>query len=308
MPDQRRAFQTLCLSRGPVISAAGNLYRRYGTGSKAATLGSDGKLEGLALGETGFCDTTDEMGVTKISIASAEGRSESAPDSHSLWIAARVPRTPERKAMDAVVKKFPEAPDAAGQLHAARPSRAEAEAAVTTLLRWIGEDPAREGLVDTPARVVKAYEELFGGYRQQPGDVLGRTFQDVSGYEDMVLVRDVDFHSHCEHHMVPIIGKAHVAYVPDGRVLGLSKIARLVDMYGRRLQTQESMTAQIAQTIVSLLKPKGVAVMIDAEHLCMSMRGIRSKGSSTVTTAFDGTFRDDPALKDRFMKLAGASA
>ena len=219
--------------------------------------------------------------------------------------------------MDAVVKKFPEAVPglgearfdaASGTVGEARPSRAEAEAAVTTLLRWIGEDPTREGLKETPARVVKAYEELFGGYRLEAGDVLGRTFEDVSGYEDMVLVRDIDFHSHCEHHMVPIIGKAHVAYVPEGRVLGLSKIARLVDIYGRRLQTQESMTAQIAQAIASLLKPKGVAVMIDAEHMCMSMRGIRSKGSSTVTTFFTGAFAEDAALKDRFLKLSGKTA
>ena len=180
--------------------------------------------------------------------------------------------------MDAVVKKFP---DIADERHNERPSRAEAEAAVETLLRWVGEDPTREGLRETPARVVKSYEELFGGYRQEAGDVLGRTFEEISGYDDMVLVRDVDFHSHCEHHMVPIIGKAHVAYVPDGRVLGLSKIARVVDIYGRRLQTQESMTAQIATAIVSMLRPKGIAVMIEAEHMCMSMRGIRSKGSLT---------------------------
>ena len=256
------------------------------------------------------------MNVTKITPAAGSSRDQSAPDSNSLWIAARVPRRPEPGNMDAVVKKFPEAVPGLGEARfdaptigdSDRPSRAEAEAAVTTLLRWIGEDPSREGLKETPARVVKAYEELFGGYQLEAGDVLGRTFEDVSGYEDMVLVRDIDFHSHCEHHMVPIIGKAHVAYVPDGRVLGLSKIARLVDIYGRRLQTQESMTAQIAQAIASLLKPKGVAVMIDAEHMCMSMRGIRSKGSSTVTTSFIGEFAEDTALKDRFLKLSGQAA
>jgi len=204
--------------------------------------------------------------------------------------------------MDAVVKKFP---DIADERHSERPSRAEAEAAVETLLRWVGEDPTREGLRETPARVVKSYEELFGGYRKEAGDVLGRTFEEISGYDDMVLVRDVDFHSHCEHHMVPIIGKAHVAYVPDGRVLGLSKIARVVDIYGRRLQTQESMTAQIATAIVSMLRPKGIAVMIEAEHMCMSMRGIRSKGSLTVTTSFQGVFADDGELKGRFFSLTG---
>ena len=253
----------------------------------------------------------------KITLASGGTRDQKAPDSHSLWIAAGVPRRPEANDMDAVVKKFPEAVPGMGEARFDarpqtrdddRPSRAEAEAAVTTLLRWIGEDPSREGLLETPARVVKAYEELFGGYRMEAGDVLGRTFGEVSGYDDMVLVRDIDFHSHCEHHMVPIIGKAHVAYLPDGRVLGLSKIARLIDIYGRRLQTQESMTAQIAQAIVSLLKPKGVAVMIDAEHMCMSMRGIRSKGSSTITTSFMGAFAEDAALKDRFLKLSGETS
>ena len=239
----------------------------------------------------------DGMSVTKISSAGRTSVAKRAPDQHSEWVAARIP-TGERDSADAVVKKFPDPHE-----QAPRPSRAEAEAAVATLLRWIGEDPGREGLRETPARVVKAYEELFGGYRLQAGDVLGRTFEDVSGYDDMVLVRDVDFHSHCEHHMVPIIGKAHVAYLPAGRVLGLSKIARLVDIYGRRLQTQESMTAQIATAIAGLLQPRGVAVMIEAEHLCMSMRGIRSKGSLTVTTSFQGAFADDRDLKDRFLSL-----
>ena len=203
--------------------------------------------------------------------------------------------------MEAVFKKSPE-PASTEQ---DRPSREEAEEAVRTLLRWMGENPQREGLLETPARVVKAYGELFGGYKMEAGDVLGRTFEEVSGYEDMVLVKDIDFHSHCEHHMVPIIGKAHVAYVPSGRVLGLSKIARLVDIYARRLQTQESMTAQIATAMESLLKPKGVAVMIDAAHLCMSMRGIRSKDATTITTAFHGQFRDDKDLAQRFMRLVG---
>ncbi|MCB8840140.1 GTP cyclohydrolase I FolE [Aurantimonas sp. VKM B-3413] len=204
--------------------------------------------------------------------------------------------------MDAVVKKFP---DLAEDRRTDRPSRAEAEAAVDTLLRWIGEDPSREGLRETPARVVKAYEELFGGYKLEAGDVLGRTFKDVSGYDDMVLVKDIDFHSHCEHHMVPIIGKAHVAYLPEDRVLGLSKIARLVDIYGRRLQTQESMTAQIAAALVGVLRPRGVAVLIAAEHMCMSMRGIRTKGSLTITSSFQGAFAEDSALKDRFLSLSG---
>ncbi|TFF27801.1 GTP cyclohydrolase I FolE [Jiella endophytica] len=202
--------------------------------------------------------------------------------------------------MEAVVKKFPEKPDEAG-----RPSRAEAEAAVETLLRWIGENPGREGLKETPKRVVKAYEELFAGYGHGPGEVLGRVFEEVAGYNDIVLVKDIAFHTHCEHHMVPVIGKAHVAYLPDGRVLGLSKIARLVDMFGRRLQTQEAMTAQIADALNDTLKPRGVAVILEAEHLCMSMRGIRSHGSSTFTGTYRGSFADDVAEQDRVLRLVG---
>ncbi|MBO0902338.1 GTP cyclohydrolase I FolE [Jiella sonneratiae] len=204
--------------------------------------------------------------------------------------------------MEAVVKKFPEKTDGAP---VARPSRAEAEAAVETLLRWIGEDPAREGLKETPKRVVKAYEELFAGYDEKPADVLGRTFEEVAGYNDVVLVRDIKFHTHCEHHMVPVIGRAHVAYLPDGRVLGLSKIARLVDLYARRLQTQEAMTAQVADALDRTLKPRGVAVILDAEHLCMSMRGIRSQGSSTFTATYRGSFADDAAQQDRILRLVG---
>ncbi|MCQ0990091.1 GTP cyclohydrolase I FolE [Jiella marina] len=204
--------------------------------------------------------------------------------------------------MEAVVKKFPDMPD---DRRGDRPSRAEAEAAVETLLRWIGEDPEREGLKETPKRVVKAYEELFGGYNYEPADVLGRTFEEVAGYDDLVLVKDISFHTHCEHHMVPVVGKAHVAYLPEGRVLGLSKIARLVDMFGRRLQTQEAMTAQVADALHDTLKPKGVAVIVEAEHMCMSMRGIRSKGSTTLTNAYRGVFAEDSALKDRVLRLVG---
>jgi GTP cyclohydrolase IA len=184
-----------------------------------------------------------------------------------------------------------------------RPDRKEAENAVKTLLRWIGEDVDREGLIDTPSRVVKAYEELFSGYNDEPERVLGRTFEEVGGYDDMVLVKDIIFHSHCEHHMVPIIGRAHVAYLPDGKVLGLSKIARTVEIFARRLQTQENMTAQIAQTIDDVLQPRGVAVMIEAEHMCMAMRGIRKQGSSTSTTCFTGAFRSDPNEQVNFMTL-----
>ncbi|WP_062203042.1 GTP cyclohydrolase I FolE [Aureimonas sp. AU12] len=203
--------------------------------------------------------------------------------------------------MDATVRKIVE--EASASSVTARPSREEAEAAVEVLLRWIGETPSREGLLDTPRRVVKAYEEIFGGYDQEPAEILTRTFEEVAGYDEMVLVRNIDFISHCEHHMVPIIGKAHVAYQPDGRVLGLSKIARVVDIYARRLQTQEAMTEQVAAVIDAALTPRGVAVMIEAEHMCMSMRGIRTKGSSTITTSFFGTFKDDRAEQARFLSM-----
>lgn len=184
-----------------------------------------------------------------------------------------------------------------------RPSSEEAEAAVRTLLQWIGEDVDREGLQDTPKRVAKAYAEMFAGYNEDPETILGRTFEEVGGYDDMVLVKDIVFHSHCEHHMVPIIGKAHVAYLPDGKVLGLSKIARTVEIFARRLQTQENMTAQIAHTIDEVLQPRGVAVMIEAEHMCMAMRGIRKQGSTTTTTCFTGQFRNDPNEQVNFMTL-----
>ena len=200
--------------------------------------------------------------------------------------------------MDAIVKNFPHSEEPSN-----RPTQKEAEDAVRVLLRWAGDDPTREGLLDTPARVAKAYRELFGGYEEHPEDVLGRTFEEVSGYDDIVLERDIPFFSHCEHHMVPIIGKAHVAYLPNGRVLGLSKIARTVDIFARRLQTQEAMTAQIAHAIDKSLHPRGVAIMIEAEHMCMAMRGIKKQGSSTLTTTFTGAFKADPAEQARFMTL-----
>ncbi|MCB1386169.1 MAG: GTP cyclohydrolase I FolE [Nitratireductor sp.] len=205
--------------------------------------------------------------------------------------------------MDAIIKDLKERTGRVVLPEKDRPSRQEAEEAVRTLLRWMGEDIGREGLVDTPARVAKAYGELFSGYSQDPAEVLGRTFEEVGGYDDMVLVKGIDFHSHCEHHMVPIIGKAHVAYLPDGKVLGLSKIARTVEIFARRLQTQENMTAQIAYAIDEALHPRGVAVMIEAEHMCMAMRGIRKQGSTTTTTCFTGAFRNDPAEQVSFMTL-----
>ncbi|MGV1753073.1 GTP cyclohydrolase I FolE [Agrobacterium sp. CG674] len=204
--------------------------------------------------------------------------------------------------MDAIVKNFPGTGTQSGAVDT-RPTQAEAEDAVRVLLRWAGDNPEREGLLDTPKRVAKSYRELFSGYQLDASDVLGTTFEEVGGYDDMILVRDIPFHSHCEHHMVPIIGKAHVAYLPSGRVLGLSKIARVVEIYGRRLQTQETMTAQISQALETSLKPRGVAVMIDAEHMCMSMRGVQKQGSTTLTTSFTGEFKSEPTNQARFMTM-----
>lgn len=204
--------------------------------------------------------------------------------------------------MDAVVKPF-EPRNAGDGAPRSRPSRAEAEAAVRTLIRWAGDDPEREGLLDTPKRVAKAYEELFSGYSLAASDVLNKVFEEVEGYDDLVLVRDIPFTSHCEHHMVPFTGVAHVAYFPEGGVVGLSKLARVVDLFARRLQTQETMTAQIVQAIEEALHPRGVAVLIEAEHMCMSMRGIQKAGASTTTCQFTGVFRNDPTEQVRFFTM-----
>ncbi|MDE2363542.1 MAG: GTP cyclohydrolase I FolE [Hyphomicrobiales bacterium] len=184
-----------------------------------------------------------------------------------------------------------------------RPTQEQAEAAVRVLLAYAGDDPSREGLVDTPRRVAKAYRELFAGYAEDPAEILDRVFEEVDGYDDMVLVRDISFSSHCEHHMVPFVGKAHIAYYPRDGVVGLSKLARLVDVYARRLQTQEAMTAQIVEALETHLRPRGVAIYVSAEHMCMSMRGVRKHGASTITTRFTGIFRDDPAEQVRFMSM-----
>lgn len=172
-----------------------------------------------------------------------------------------------------------------------------------TLLSYLGDDPTREGLKETPRRVVKAYDELFGGYGECVDSLLARTFSETGGYDDVVLLRDIPFHSHCEHHMVPFFGRAHIAYWPIGRVVGLSKLARVVDVFARRLQTQEHLTAQIATAVDELLKPRGVAVMLEAEHLCMAMRGVQKPGVTTLTTQFTGLFRDEPAEQARFFTM-----
>ena len=202
--------------------------------------------------------------------------------------------------MDAIVKTLASGAD---NRTAQKPSREEAEDAVRTLIEWIGDDPAREGLLDTPSRVVKAFEELYSGYGQDATDILSTTFKDVAGYKDMVLVRDIPFASHCEHHMVPFIGKAHIAYYPTDGVIGLSKLARLVDIYAKRLQTQETLTAQITKALEDELVTRGLAVMVEAEHMCMSMRGVQKQGTSTMTSRFTGIFEDDEVERQKFLLL-----
>ena len=184
-----------------------------------------------------------------------------------------------------------------------KPSQKEAQDAVKTLIAWAGDDPSREGLLETPKRVVNAYKEFFSGYDIDPDSVLGKTFSDVSGYDDMVLLKDMRLESHCEHHIVPIIGKAHIAYIPNKRVVGISKIARLLDVYSKRLQTQETLTAQIAKTIFHVLKPKGVAVLIDAKHQCMTTRGVKKNNSTTITKMMIGNFKEDINLENRFLNM-----
>lgn len=181
------------------------------------------------------------------------------------------------------------------------PSREEAEEAVRTLLRYIGEDPMRDGLIETPARFVRAFDEFFSGYDEDPAKILGKTFEDITGYDDMVLVKNIDFVAHCEHHIVPIIGKAHVAYWPGERIVGISKLARVVDIFAKRLVSQENMTREIAEAIDQTLSPKGVAVLIDANHQCMSTRGAQKIDSSTVTTKFTGIFLANLDARQRFL-------
>ena len=184
-----------------------------------------------------------------------------------------------------------------------KPTREEAEEAVRTLICWTGDNPDREGLIETPKRVVKAYEEFFEGYNMDPEEVLTKTFEEVQGYDDAVIVRNIRVESHCEHHIVPILGVAHVGYIPNNRVVGISKLARVIEIFGKRLQTQETMTAQIADTIQRVLQPKGVAVVVDASHQCMTTRGIHKTESSTITSRMLGAFRDNPETRSEFMNL-----
>lgn len=204
--------------------------------------------------------------------------------------------------------KLPKAAPAATETRASlRPSEQEAMEAVRTLIRWAGDDPSREGLLDTPQRVVDAYREFYAGYDENPEDILARTFDDVAGYDEIVLLKNMRFESHCEHHMVPIIGRAHIAYLPDRKVVGISKIARLLDVYAKRLQTQELMTAQIADTIARVLEPKAVCVIIDAKHECMTTRGVHKSETTTVTSQMRGIFKTDPAARAEVMRLVASS-
>jgi GTP cyclohydrolase I len=194
------------------------------------------------------------------------------------------------------------------KLPPSRPTREAAEKAVQTLLRWAGDDPAREGLVDTPARVAKAFEDWFSGYGQDPEEYLKRTFEEIEGYDDMVVLKDIRFESHCEHHLAPIIGRVHVGYLPSKRVVGISKLARVVEAFARRLQVQEKMNAQIANTIQKVLKPKGVAVVIDAAHQCMTTRGVHKTGVTMVTSTMLGAFRDNSDTRREFLNIIGNPA
>lgn len=187
-----------------------------------------------------------------------------------------------------------------------RPSLQEAEDAVRTLIRWAGDDITREGLLETPKRVVNAYREFFAGYEEDPEKILSKTFEEVEGYDEMVLLKNMRVESHCEHHMVPIIGRAHIAYIPNKRVVGISKLARLLDVYAKRLQTQETMTSQIADTIDRVLQPKGVAVMIDAAHQCMTTRGTHKTSTSTITSRLLGVFREDARTREEFMHMVAS--
>lgn len=189
-----------------------------------------------------------------------------------------------------------------------RPSREQAEEAVRTLLKWAGDDPSREGLLDTPKRVAKAFTEWFSGYEEDPVDYLQRTFEEVEGYDEMILLRDIRFESHCEHHLAPIIGKAHVGYLPNNKVVGISKLARTVEVFARRLQVQEKMTAQIANCIQDVLEPQGVAVVIEAQHQCMTTRGVHKTGVTMVTSTMLGAFRKDPLSRREFLTIIGNPA
>ncbi len=223
--------------------------------------------------------------------------------SEAPFVPQRIPRKCQH--LNEASQPKPQVPDAASE---ARPTREEAESAIRTLIRWAGDEPGREGLRDTPTRVAKSYMELFRGYDQDPVAMLERTFEEVEGYDEIVLLRDIRLESRCEHHMLPIIGRAHVAYLPDRRVVGISKLARVVDAYAHRLQIQEKLTAQICNTINDVLMPRGTAVIIEAAHECMTTRGVHKTGVTMVTSRMLGAFRDDPATRRELLAMVGNRA
>jgi len=204
---------------------------------------------------------------------------------------------------DAIVK--PASPGCSARSAGERPSREEAEKAIRTMLLWAGDDPTREGLRDTPSRVARAFEDWFSGYNEDPEEFLSRTFEEVNGYDDMVVLKDIRFESHCEHHLAPIIGRAHIGYLPNNKVVGISKLARVVDVFARRLQVQETMNAQIAHCIQNVLEPKGVAVVIEATHQCMTTRGVHKPGVTMVTSSMSGDFRTNPLTRREFLSVIG---
>jgi GTP cyclohydrolase I len=222
-----------------------------------------------------------------------------------MHFAETAPNNPIHMSESMSVSSHPPANGGESREAACRPCREEAEAAVRVLLRWAGDDPRREGLIDTPARVVRSYEEFFAGYAVDPRELLARTFSEVDGYDEMIVLKDIRFESYCEHHMVPIIGRAHVAYLPQHRVAGISKLARLVDAFAKRLQIQEKMTVQIADTLNDVLQPRGVGVILEAAHQCMSTRGVHKAGVTMVTSRMLGSFRDDASTRREFLSIVG---
>ncbi|MEE7458355.1 GTP cyclohydrolase I FolE [Methylorubrum populi] len=267
------------------------MYAKPDSTTMKARVAKAGDAMDAALKSLSYGMSDDERRMSAVDLEGMRGANDSVRPGDAPDIAPEIAPLPES------AQRVP------NEVALGRPSRQEAEAAVRTLLRWAGDDPTREGLLDTPARVVKAYEQIFGGYRMDADALLERVFEEVEGYSDAVLVRDIPFYSHCEHHMVPFMGLAHIAYYPSKGVVGLSKLARVVDAFARRLQTQETMTAQIADTIESILQPRGCAVMVEAEHLCMAMRGVQKAGVSTITTQFRGIYRADPSEQVRFLTL-----
>ncbi|MGQ0662424.1 MAG: GTP cyclohydrolase I FolE [Pseudomonadota bacterium] len=260
-----------------------------------------------SIAPTRACSSTDRQPTSGPGARAAAGLSPASPGSVRLAKRGRVVKANPSGA--SLLKPAPRAVDLAKTAAAAaKPARAEVEGAVRTLIGWAGDDPDREGLAGTPARVARAYEEWFSGYGVDPQELLQRMFEETDGYDEMIVLRDIRFESHCEHHMAPILGKVHIAYLPDRRIVGISKLARLVEVYSKRLQIQEKMTVQIANALSEVLLPKGVAVVIEAQHQCMTTRGIHKPGVTMVTSRMLGAFRDNQATRREFLAMIGNPA